>query len=798
MDRSHAGPDSIPAQFPLARAAFLVLALATAATVPASAQTATLRGFVTDASDGRALAGATVALYRVEAETDVPGYGAITNSDGVSLISQIAPGRYALRISFVGYEAYEDTLSFTSGDALSATVALHIATEELDEVVVEDDRDGGMADVDAGRQTIRPEDVERIPSPDISADLATYLTTLPGVVTTGDQGGQFFVRGGEPTQNLVLLDGMHVYQPFHLLGYYSVFPADVLNRVDFYAGGYPSSYGTRMSSVIDASTRNGNNRRFEGMASVSPFTGAARLEGPLWPGRVSFLVTGRESMIEQAASQYLGSDLPFRFGDAYGKVHARVTPRHEISLTALRTHERGTIGEDTGGQTPEDIYWRNEAIGLRGLLLPRLYPVVAEVYLSHTRLTSLLGPTVDPTRSSSVRSTRVAMDAFFPGTRTDVHAGWEAVFTFLDSELGGLYQNVADAHSFTVPGSFYGDWEIRLGSELRIQAGTRLQFFTVRLDPYLEPRLRASWERGIHRIGAAAGIYQQELVGVSDRRDAASVFTAWTSIPRDRGSIQYVRLRDPEDPWTSRIVFTDNLFANRIGRAYHGIVGYRSRPARWLDVSVEGYYKEISNLFVSEWTALPNLATRLHPAKGRSGGIEARAELRRDPVYAYVNYGLSSTVYAATAPAIEVWYGTETVRYRPPHDRRHQIDALVSLSVAGFDFTTRWAFGSGFPYTRPRGYDGFAPIDDPHDVFTLTRSRRVLYEHPYRGRLPAYHRLDVSLERTFDVPGAALTLQGTVINLYDRRNVFYYDTFTLERVNQLPIIPSIGLRLVVE
>ena len=792
----------------------LLAVLFAAAAQPAISQTATLRGFVTDAADGRALAGATVALYLAESEAEaaVPRYGAVTDIDGVYLIRSIQAGAYALRISFVGYETYTDTLNVEAGDALTASVALPFATEALGEVIVEEE-DGGMANVDAGQQTIRPEDIERVPSPDISSDLATYLTTLPGVVTTGDQGGQFFVRGGEPTQNLVMIDGMHVYQPFHLLGYYSVFPADVLNRVDFYAGGYPSRYGTRLSSVIDASTRNGNNRRFEGMASVSPFTGAARLEGPLVPGRVSFLATGRESLIERGAARYLDQDLPFRFGDAYAKVHARITPRHEISVTALRSHERGTIGERTGGapasgertaaehmagRAPEDITWRNEAIGLRGLLLPRLYPVVTEVYVSHSRLTSMLGPSGDPVRSSSVRSTRVALDAYFPGDRTNVHAGWEAVFTYLDSELGGLYQNVSDEHSFTVPGAFYGEWETWLRPNLRLQAGSRFQFFTVRLDPYFEPRVRMSWEHGIHRISAAAGIYQQELVGVSDRRDAASVFTAWTSIRRDRGRIPYVRFQDADDPRRSRVVFTRNLLANRIGRAYHGILGYRGRPADGLEVSVEGFYKEVSNLFVAEWTALPNLSTRLHPAKGRSGGMEVRAEVRRGLVYASVNYGLSSTVYRATAPAIEVWYGSEQIRFRPAHDRRHQIDALVSLSVAGFELNMRWAFGSGFPYTRPRSYDGFAPIDGTHDVFSLPRFRRVLYEHPNRGRMPAYHRLDVSLERTFDLPGAALTLQGSVINVYDRRNVFYYDTFTLERVNQLPVIPSAGLRLVVE
>ena len=104
---------------------------------------------------------------------------------------------------------------------------------------------------------------------------------MPGVVLMGDRGGQLFIRGGEPSQNLTLLDGMYVYQPFHILGFYSAFPSEIISQADVYAGGFGSKFTGRISSVIDVQSRNGDKRGFDASASLSPFTSSLRVEGPL-------------------------------------------------------------------------------------------------------------------------------------------------------------------------------------------------------------------------------------------------------------------------------------------------------------------------------------------------------------------------------------------------------------------------------------------------------------------------------------------------------------------------------------
>ncbi|MGI9174098.1 MAG: TonB-dependent receptor [Rhodothermales bacterium] len=751
----------------------LFLSLAGFTGLEARAQTATLNGFVTDRSDGSPLELVNLVLQN---ETSGAERGVVTNREGSYLIARLQPGRYVLQASFVGFETYRDTLNLAGGEVETLNIQLNPGDADLDEILVQTERTDGAARVTAGRQTIRPAEIERIPTLDASGDLAAYLSTLPGVVSTGDQGGQLFIRGGEPSQNLVLLDGMTLYQPFHILGFYSAFPADMLNKTDIYAGGFPSRFGGRLSSVIDVASRNGNNRRFAGGASLSPFISEVRLEGPIVPGKLSFLASVRESFVEEGAQRLVDAPMPFSFGDMFAKLHAAPSENSRLSISAIRTHDRGTLGEVPQGGANEEVRWNNEAIGLRYLILPRILPVLADLKLSYSGLTTELGPGEEPTRSSSISGTHLTLDATFFGSRTDVEAGMELRFVTVSSELGGLYQNVENARTQTDLVAYYVQPEFRLGGGFSLQPGLRLQFYHVRFDPYLEPRLRVSWERGVHEISAAAGIYYQELVGLSDRRDASSVFTAWSVIPKSGPRVEDIR-------------------AGRVPSAVHAILGYRTAPTSWLELSVEGFYKELKNLVVAEWTAFPRFTTRLQPASGRSSGFDARLELRQGPFYSYINYGLSSTRYEAEQAALQLWYGEEALSYRPPHDRRHQLNAVASTSFFGFDANLRWEFGSGLPFSQAYGFDGFVLVNDVTNVAKQPSSRRVIYERPYNAVLPAYHRLDLSLARTFDLGRTAITIQGSVINVYDRRNIFYFDIFTLERINQLPRIPSLSLKI---
>ncbi len=748
-------------------------------------KTAVLSGFVTDSSDGQPLTGANVLLQKLPDST--ASYGGATDADGVYLIKGIRPGRYEMRVSFVGYVSHLDTLTLDSGQQQTINVSIGASESALEEVIVEEEQ-GEAVDVAAGRERIDPVEVERIPTPDVSGDLSSYLTVLPGVVTLADRGGQLFIRGGEPAQNMVLLDGMVLYKPFHLLGFYSAFPADIIDHADVYAGGFGAEYGRRLSSVIDVATRAGNKRHLAGRVSISPFMSELRLEGPLGTERVSALVSGRQSMLERGAAPLIGEELPFQFGDAFGKVHVDLDENSRLSVSAVRTYDRGTLRPDSEVETlPEEtiladpfgeIRWQNWGIGARHLAVPSTLPVVTDFSLSLSGHRTELGPPDAPTRSSSVRTTRIAFDARFPGDRLTMQAGFEGSFSRLSHDLGGLYQDTFTDDLTTLDHIvMYVEPEVNLGA-VRLQPGLRLQFLKSQFNPFLAPRLRMSWETGRHRVSAASGLYYQEAVGLSDRRDAASVFTAWTNIPKHSGLPR------------------DDVRRGQTPRAVHGVLGYRVGLLPEVTLSLEGYYKHLSDLFIAEWTAFPRFTTRLQPADGRSYGAEVRLEGEWGPFYGYLGYGYSNTLYNARQSEIELWYGTEDLRFRPPHDRRHQLSVLLNVEVGGFDASARWQFASGRPYSRIVGFDGFAPVTRVGDATEFPGTRRVIYAAPFDGVLPPYHRLDVSAEQSFALGSdLELSVQAAVVNAYHRRNIFYLDTFTLKRVDQLPFTPSVGVAL---
>lgn len=744
----------------------LLLIICGGLTPSVRAQHATLRGFVTDASDGSALQGVNVIL-RGDAGAL---FGSATTSDGTYAIARIPAGRYILQASFIGYTTVTDSLDLAAGQNRTYNIVLAPADTELDELVVESERETvGAAGVTAGMQTVRPEDIELVPTPDVSGDLVGYLATMPGVVAAGDRGGQLFIRGGEPSQNLVLLDGMLVYQPFHLVGFYSAFPADIISNTDVYAGGYGGRYGGWLSSVIDISARAGNKRRFSGAVSAAPFVSTARIEGPLWKNRVSVLGSWRASMIEKGAARLIDQPLPFTFDDQFVKIHADLNATSQASISAIRTYDRGLIGEQARDSTfvRNEVTWRNEALGARYLLLPARLPMLAEILFSTTFVENRFGSETNPLRSASARQINAGANVTWYTGIADVNWGLFIRPTILESELGGHYQNIDTDLEYVTEAGLYVEPEFRVGERLRVQAGLRVQTFPSKSRTFLEPRARAVYNAGAHRISGAWGIYHQEIIGLSDRRDAGDVFTAWTTSP-----------------------------LGRVPQAMHFIAGYRASPTAWLDLSLEGFYKKLSNLYVPEWTAFPRFTTTIHPADGQVRGLDIRTEITTRRFYGFISYGLAEVTYNAMHESVSYWYGEQKKRFHPPHDRRHQVNALGSLKLAGIDLNVRWQFGSGLPFTESLGFDTFVLLDGPTDVTKEPGSTRVLYGQPYQGRLPAYHRLDVTVERMFEVTKrAAITLHAGLINGYDRQNLFYLDLFTLRRVDQLPLIPSAGMKI---
>jgi outer membrane cobalamin receptor len=217
-------------------------------------------------------------------------------------------------------------------------------------------------------------DIHLLPSIGGQADLAQYLQVLPGIIFSGDQGGQLYIRGGSAIQNKVLLDGMVIYNPFHSIGLFSVFETDIIRNVDVYTGGFNAQYGGRISSIMDITTKDGNKKFTSAKVSLSTFGANLLLEGPLLKDNekrgysVSYILSAKNSYLSKTSKNiysYIDGSLPYDFFDLYGKATLAATNGSKLNIFGFNFSD-----DVTQYKSIADFNWTNRGIGGNFVLLP--------------------------------------------------------------------------------------------------------------------------------------------------------------------------------------------------------------------------------------------------------------------------------------------------------------------------------------------------------------------------------------------------------------------------------------------
>lgn len=725
--------------------------------VVAAGQQAALQGIVASSSTGGSLQDVEVVL-EVDGER---AYGTYTNRSGFYQLAGIDPGTYTLRGRQIGFEQHEQVITVEGGERRTVSFRLEPTAVELEGIVVSLER--GAAVRDLGRQVVTPTDVRLVPVPAGSGDLVSYLQTLPGVTTTGDRGGQLFVRGGTPAENLVLVDGVPIYQPFHILGFFSVFPEDLVSSADFYAGGFGARYHGRTSSVLDVRLRDGDPGGLRASASASPFLVEGLAEGPLTDAGGTWLASVRRSLIEETSGALLGTTQPLTFESQLLKVTSTVENDERCSVLGLRTADRGRLDPE---EEQSRVAWKNLLVGLRCVTLTAAGQLL-EVHFSYTRSSSEAVSHGASRLQSSIWRAQHDVHATGRLGLIPVQAGYHAYVAGMAYDLTELFSDQSSDLDAVFGATGYVEATVPIGRRIEVRPGVVLL-----LSPRasVEPRLRARWEpfgRSSEAVQGALGLYRQYVIGTSDMRDVSSVFTAWMSAP-DAVPIEAVQ----------------------------GMLGWQQTLGGGLRWSVDGYYKKLSQIPVPVWSGVARFVTDLGRADGEVYGADVRVEYTSPDFYGFLGYGYSWALYEASQAEFGSWFGEPVQSYHPPHDRRHQVNALASLDVGGIRASVRWQLGTGLPYTRPLGFDeAFDYTLDLWDVHATVGTPRLILDRPFTGRLPMVHRLDVSIARELELSFGELLVQAGVINAYDRRNMFYYDLFTGRRLDQLPLAPYAAVTL---
>jgi len=733
-------------------------------TLEGRAQEATMQGIITGKTTGRPLEGANILLKEISQKKFK---GAATDHSGYYHISGIKPGRYLLRISYVGYMTYSDTLAIKADQSKTMSVALKQKEKKMNQLVVSAHEGAGK--VEAGRQHISSVDLGRVPSPSSEGDLASYLQSLPGIVATGDRGGQLYIRGGTPSQNLFLIDGNPVWQPFHILGYFSAFPQDLVSNVNFYAGGFGPRYSGRISSVIDVKMRDGNRNKTKGSASVSPFVWHLMAEGPLKKGKSSWIGSVQHSLIENTSPFLLGKKEPLRFGSQYLKVTTFGGSKSTCSVMGLHTYDRGQMDI----QDNDRVRWSNTVVGGHCVALSNNPDLLFNLNLGVSNVWNEAGSEQIPKRSSSTTLGYLDVNLTRFWNKIRFEYGLFVHINYIKYDMNELFGGPRSGNKNLMTPGGYLETTIPLWEKLRIKPGVVLYYTDAEGKLVYEPRFRFNWQpwgTEDQELSGAIGLYYQHLTGITDKSGAGSIFRAWMPIPLKKSRME----------------------------ALHMLLGWHQSLGGGFQVSLEGYYKRLRNIPVPIWSTTTRFVTDLAPAKGKIYGADFRLEFQHNPFYAFLGYGYSNTQYTTSQDLFKTWFGDATEHYHPAFDRRHQINAQFNMKLGTYTIGLGWEYGSGLPYTSPDGFDevlNFSQRLPQVNKKSGFGTSRVLLGKLYQDRMPAFNRLDFSIKRSFHLRFGQLQIQAGAINVYDRSNLFYYNIYTQRRLNQLPIAPYISMKI---
>ncbi len=751
----------------------------------ASAQ-CTVKGVLFDEGNGEAIPFANVVL-------DGTTHGCATDINGFFLINKVKEGTYTLRVKYVGYEEYSEQITLSKGKTLTKTIHLKPAAQMLKAVEITDSKkEERQLQTQVSVQKITSSQIQQMPSIGGTADIAQYMQVLPGVSSTGDQGGQLYIRGGSMIQNLCLLDGMIIYNPFHSIGLYSIFETDIILNANIYTGGFGAEYGGRMSSVMDISTRDGNKRHHSGKIGINTFGASLILEGPLKresttsKSTISYLVTAKNSYLSKTSEKlysYVDGGLPFDFLDIYGKLSFNSGTGSKLNLFGFRFDD-----QVLGYQSIADYHWQNYGAGTNFMLVTGASAIL-DGSVAYSKYTITLDDGTSDKRYSEIGGFNANMQITNFLGNNKLKYGFSIEGYTTDYQFVNEYKKNISQHEPSTNLSVFATFNIKAGKWL-LDPGVRFIYYATLAEPSLEPRLAAKYNINKDlRLKFAGGFYSQIFLDARSDNDIVNLFSGFLTGSAD--------LNKPDS-------FLGES-RNCVQKAKHAVIGLEYDLTEHVTLNAEFYYKHFDQILNANREKMyddrdMDYASPSSPyykpeylrkdyiiEDGYATGLDFSAKVDMERLYVWATYSLG---YVERRDEVQT--------YNPHYDRRHTVNLLATYTLGEWrewEISGRWTFGSGFPFTETQGVFQrlFLPGGITSDYTQENGEYGIHYGELYKGHLPSYHRLDLGVKRKFSLGARAiLELSLSATNVYSRENIFYFNRVTYERVNQLPILVCFG------
>ncbi len=749
-------------------------------------QNFTISGYVEDASSGESLIG--VNIFNQDNSIE----GTTTNVYG--FYSLTLPGNtYRIKSSYLGYQDILNEIFLDKDIELNLKMSSGVTMEEV--VVIGEEKDNNINSTDMGTVSLPVDKIKKLPALLGEVDILKTLQLLPGVLSAGEGTAGFYVRGGGPDQNLVLLDEAVVYNSGHLLGFFSVFNADAIKNTTLIKGGIPANYGGRLSSVVDVQMKDGNNKKFGVTGGVGLIASRLTVEGPLKKDESSFIVSGRRTYAFELAKPFIDrSDFRgtnYFFYDFNAKINYKLSNKDRIFVSTYfgrdvlnyNSNVRDISFRLPYGNTTATVRWNH-------LFSEKLFMNASLVYNDYDF--SFEGGQGDFSVGlfSGVRDYNAKLDfEYFPNARNSIKFG--ANYTYhrltpnVTSATNGDIEFSNDLKpKFAHESAIYILNDYKVSKDFTINYGLRFSAFT-QVGPYTSA-VNGEEFAALEPVKTYTGL-EPRLFGKYNLNASSSVKGGVTF------TNQYIHLVSnsnstlPIDVW----VPSSERVAPQRGIQY--ALGYfKNFKNNDYETSVEIYYKDLNNQIDYGESFINDPAVEVEQefvfGKGRAYGAEFFIKKNTGKLNGWIGYTWSKT--DRIFPDIN-----DGAVFPATFDRRHDLSV-----VANYEITDKWEFGGAFVYGTG---NTFTPVKS---LFFVEQSVNVEFGDRNSARLEAYHRLDLALTYNPKVDTDKAwknSFTFSVYNIYNRRNTFFtYNTFetdfdagtsqaTALKVSLFPIIPSV-------
>jgi hypothetical protein len=705
------------------------------------AQNFSISGSVSDASNGESLIGTTVYLKENKRVASTNQYG---------FYSINAPkGKYTLVCQMIGYSTYTTSIELNSNQSLN--IKLITPEKQLEEVeVTAKGNEENIKSTQMSAVSLDMAEIKKIPAFMGEVDILKTIQLLPGVKNAGDGNTGFYVRGGGPDQNLILLDEANVYNASHLMGFFSVFNGDAIKNVNLIKGGMPAQYGGRLSAVLDITMKEGNNQKFEVDGGIGVIASRLTIQGPIIKNKASFIISARRTYVDILAKPWLDkSDFKgtsYFFYDLNAKLNYRINDKNRLFLSTYHGRDLFDYKDNEAGFRTR-IPWGNTTASFRWnhIFNSKLFSNATAVYSNYDFNFAATQDDFEFKIKSGIRDYNLKYDLnYFPNSRHNIRAGVNYIFhiftpTNVSAKQGETSFDLGKViRLYSHDASVYigDDWD--LTQKIRVNVGLRYGNFT-QIGPFTRYKKN---EFGVvnDTVNYAPNKKVVNYDGLEPRFSVRYTLNPSSSLKASyTKNYQYIHLATisslslPTDVWMPSTEEIKPQIGNQYALGY-----FKNFKDNAFETSVEVYYKTMANQIEYKEGAEPSDNVYDNPdnaftyGKGWAYGAEFFVKKAKGKFTGWIGYTLSWTWRQFD----QINYGS---KFLAKYDRRH--DASLVLT---YDLNKLWNFGAVWVYaTGNRG-------TLPNGFFLYEGSQSYDYGLRNSYKFVSYHRMDVNITFTPD------------------------------------------------